>query len=294
MKTAPPWVDRSIYPFQSKWIKLGETELHYVDEGRGDVILFVHGTPEWSFAYRRVIQLLRAKYRCVALDLLGFGLSDKPPGEDYTCNGHAVRLRQFVEQLGIRQPTFVANDFGGGIALHYAVHHPDNVRAIVLSNTWCWSLRNDPHYARPIKIARSLFGRFLYLQMNFPVTVLMPSAYGDRRLLTRDTHRHYKRALPDAASRLSAYRFARELMDASPWWEDIRSRFSVLDQTPVLLLWGLGDKFIPPYELGKWQTAFRNATTRTFETAGHFIHEEKPEAMAQEIEKFLSPISSTR
>lgn len=266
---------------------MGECELHYLDEGEGDVILFAHGTPEWSFAYRHVIGNLRQEYRCVAPDMLGFGLSEKPPGEEYTCKAHAERLEQFIGKLGLQRITLVANDFGGSVALHYAVRNPEHVRAILLTNTWCWSLANDPHYARPARITRTLLGRFMYRQLNFPVAV-MPSAYGDRKKLTREIHSHYRNALPDAASRIGTYAFARELMDAGSWWESIRQQLDVLHGIPKAVVWGMEDKFVPPYELARWKDLFPDARVVTLPGTGHFVHEEQPEELTAGIRSLIT------
>src|SRR5687767_257670 len=74
-----PWLDREAYPFDSRWLVVGAgARMHYVDEGRGDPILFVHGTPSWSFEWRHLISGLCHDYRCVAPDLVGFGLSSRP------------------------------------------------------------------------------------------------------------------------------------------------------------------------------------------------------------------------
>lgn len=288
MKAAPSWVDPSLFPFRSQWLKIGECELHYVDEGSGDVILFLHGTPEWSFGYRHVIGDLRHSFRCVAPDMLGFGLSDKPPGEEYTCKAHAERLEEFIAKLGLRGITLVANDFGGGIALNYAVRYPQNVKAILLSNTWCWPLASDPHYAKPARIMRTWVGRFMYRQLNFPVTAIMPAAYADRKKLTREIHNHYRKALPDAASRIGTYAFARELIDAGEWWEGIRQRLDILQNIPKSVVWGMADKFIPAYELNKWKDLFPEAKVITLAGVGHFVHEEQPEALTSEIRSLTS------
>ena len=74
----PSWLDRSEYPFEPRYVDLPLGKMHYVDEGPGDPILFVHGTPTWSFDYRHLIKALSPHARCIAPDLLGFGLSDRP------------------------------------------------------------------------------------------------------------------------------------------------------------------------------------------------------------------------
>src|SRR5690349_15504506 len=121
MKTQPVWVNKTLFPFNSRWIKIDQHDLHYVDEGKGETILFVHGTPEWSFGFRDLIKNLRNDYRCIAVDHLGFGLSEKPAEGDYSCQAHAARLEKFIRALNIDTITLVANDFGGSIGLSYAI-----------------------------------------------------------------------------------------------------------------------------------------------------------------------------
>src|SRR5690606_27916773 len=130
----PDWLDRTAYPFRSRVMDLAEGRIHYVDEGQGTPLLMVHGTPTWSFLYRKLIAALAPDYRCVALDHLGFGLSDKPRDGHYRPEDHARRLREFVERLDLRDIVLVVHDFGGPIGLSYAIDRPDNVRALVLGN----------------------------------------------------------------------------------------------------------------------------------------------------------------
>jgi pimeloyl-ACP methyl ester carboxylesterase len=287
-RTAPHWVDKNLFPFQSRWIEIDEYQLHYIDEGQGDVLLFVHGTPEWSFGYRDLIKGLRKNYRCIAIDLLGFGLSDKPPGDVYHCTDHAIRLRKFIQALALRNITIVANDFGGSISLSYAIDHIDNINAVVIFNTWMWSLRDDKHYATPARFMNSWLGRFLYLKMNFPVKVVMPSAFGDRKKLTPAIYAHYKHALPDPSSRAAAYAFAGELMNASDWWQQLWNRSDVLASKKFLIFWGLKDKFIQPSDLEKWKKKFPHASVVVYNDAGHFVQEEKADEMIVAIEDLLN------
>lgn len=287
MKKVPDWIDRSLYPFDSRWITLEGSKMHYIDAGAGDIILFVHGTPEWSFAYRNIILALQNNFRCIAVDLLGFGLSDKPPHVEYTCEAHARRLKKFIDALELQNITLMANDFGGGIGVSYAINRPDNVKNIILYNTWMWSLKEDPHYQKAGTVLNTWFGKFLYLRLNFAVNAIMPAAYGDRKKLSATIHKHYRKALAQPACRTGTYVFGKELLQASWWWEDLWTRADVLAHKRLLLFWGLRDKFIPPYELGKWQKRFPHAQTVTYTDAGHFLSEEKAEEMAAEVRSFL-------
>jgi len=286
MKTQPAWINKSLFPFHSQWMEIDHQHLHYIDEGAGPVLLFAHGTPEWSFGFRDLIQVLRNDYRCIAIDMLGFGLSDKPEDGVYTCQAHADRFEKIMDRLALKNVTLVANDFGGGIALNYAIRHPENIASIVLFNTWMRSLKDDKHYSGPAKMMRGWFGRFLYYKLNFPVNVIMPAAFGDKRKLTKEIHRHYKEALP-AGERIAAYAFSRELLQASDWWESLWSKLTVINNKPMLIFWGMKDKFVPPYELENWKRKLPSAKVIPFEDAGHFVQEEKPEEMVREIRKFL-------
>jgi len=286
MKTAPSWVDRTLYPFTSHWLKVEENELHYIDEGQGEVLLFVHGTPEWSFGFRDLVKALRDSYRCVAVDLLGFGLSDKPPGEFYTCAAHAGRLEKFIQQLGLKNINIVANDFGGSIAMSYALQHPENVNRIVLFNTWMRSLKAEPHYTRPARIIRSIFGKFLYQTLNAPVNTIMPAAYGDKKKLTKKVHQHYKDALPKG-DRKGPYGFGLEMSYAHEWWQQLWDNIDRLEANRFLIFWGLKDSFILPAELAQWKSKLPGATFVEFDDAGHFVQEEKPQEMVRGIREFF-------
>src|SRR5688572_2825134 len=121
MNHRPSWLDEQAYPFQSRWLDVGPGQVHYVDEGEGPTLLFVHGTPTWSFEYRHVIKALSKKFRCVAPDQLGFGLSDRPADFDYSPESHAKSLRTFVDKLQLRDFVLVVHDFGGPIGLPLAL-----------------------------------------------------------------------------------------------------------------------------------------------------------------------------
>jgi len=281
------WIDKVEYPFRSKFMEVGGHKIHYVDEGTGTPILMVHGTPEWSFGYRYVIKGMKENFRCIAPDLLGMGLSDKPENADYSCKAHAARLEEFIRKLGIKNFNIIANDFGGSIAMSYALKYPDEVSHICLFNTWMWSVSNDKHYASPAKMMRTFLGKMLYKKFNFPVNVIMPQAFADRSKLNGNIHKHYKLALPTSKERNATYAFALELLDAGEWWNSLWMQISKVRTKPFLFFWGTKDKFIPLYELAKWQNELPSARVVKFDDAGHFVQEEEPEKMVMELKKFF-------
>ena len=123
--------------FEEHYEVIDGIRLHYVDEGSGPPILLVHGQPTWSYLYRKMIQpLVAAGYRCIAPDLMGFGLSDKPTDESaYTLRRHVGLVTGLVEKLQLEGVTIVGQDWGGPIGLRYAIDHQDNVRSLVILNT---------------------------------------------------------------------------------------------------------------------------------------------------------------
>jgi haloalkane dehalogenase len=288
MKTQPSWLNKQLFPFESKWVAIDGYSQHYIDEGNGDqTILFVHGTPEWSFGFRDMVKSLRQDFRCVAIDHLGFGLSDKPEQANYSVEAHSRRLTKFIEHLQLTDITIVANDFGGGISLGYALLHSDNVKRIVLFNTWMWSLRDDKNFSGPASVVDSWLGRFLYKKLNGPVTYIMPAAFGDRKKLTAEIHDHYKKVVPDSKSRVALYAIALELINASAWWQSMWNLMNKIESKPVLIFWGMKDKFIQPYLLDKWRQRLPKAKVVVYDDAGHFVQEEKPLEMCEEIRELM-------
>ncbi|MEO8588157.1 MAG: alpha/beta fold hydrolase [Flavobacteriales bacterium] len=284
----PAWLDRAEYPFTSRTFEHADGLVHYVDEGEGPLLLFVHGTPDWSFGFRHVIKAFSATHRCIAIDHLGFGLSAKPQDADYGVAAHARRLQDFIDHLELRDITLVVTDFGGGIGLQHALVHPENVKGIVLYNTWMWPLNDDKRFTGPARMIHSWLGRLLYLRLGFSVNVMMPSAYGDRTKLTRTVHGHYKHALPDARSRIATHALAKEITDAGPFWATQWAHIDRLKPVPTLICWGLRDRFFPSDLLDRWKQALPHAAMRTSSSAGHFMHEEAHPELIGAMRQFLN------
>jgi pimeloyl-ACP methyl ester carboxylesterase len=283
----PDWLDWTAYPFEPRFFETPHGRIHYVDEGSGPPVVLVHGTPTWSFLWRHPIRELSRTHRVVAPDHLGFGLSDKPREAPYRPEDHASRLSALIDHLDLRDVALVVHDFGGPIGLAHAVESPDNVRALVLFNTWMWSKAGDANTVRASRILGGGLGRFLYTRFNLSPRVLLPAVYADRQKLTPEIHRHYLWPFPDAASRTAPWVLARELVGSSDWYESLWERRGRLAGKPALILWGEKDPAFGEADLDRWRLALPDAEVRTFPGAGHFLQEEEPEAAARAVAAFL-------
>jgi haloalkane dehalogenase len=284
---SPKWLDRILYPFAHHTLPLPAGRMHYVDEGQGEPIVFVHGTPTWSFVWRQQIKSLSRTYRCIAPDHLGFGLSEKPADFAYTPEAHADNLEQLIERLQLKNITLVVHDFGGPIGLRYALRHPENVKNLVILNTWMWSLEEEQQIMKISRFMSGGVGRFLYLQLGFSARMLLPRGYHQRKHLTKDVHQHYLKPLSSASQRLGTWRFAAALQEAGPYFAQLWEHRESIRAIPKLILWGEKDALLPIRLLDKWQKAFPEAKVTRLQ-AGHFLQEEKGGEVSDRILKFLA------
>lgn len=283
--TAPEWLDRSLYPFEARIEETPDGRIHYLDEGdRGaPPVVLVHGTPTWSFLYRRLIAELRRDHRVVAPDHLGFGLSDKPEGAPYRPEDHAARLDALLDRLALRDVTLVVHDFGGPIGLSWALRHPERVRSVVILNSWMWSLEGTSA-GRASRLFGGALGRLLYTRLNFSPRVLLRAGFADRSKLTRHLHRHYLGPFPDRASREAPWRLARALGESGPWYQALWQRRSVLDDLPVTIVWGMDDGLLDRSMLERWRRGLPHARVVELAGVGHFVPEEAdPAELAEAV-----------
>jgi haloalkane dehalogenase len=274
--TQPAWVDTRAYPFRPRYFALPAGRMHYVDEGTGAPIVFVHGNPSWSFEFRSLIRAFSATHRCIAMDHLGFGLSDKPADFSYLPAAQAENLERFLESLDLKDATLMVYDWGGPLGLSYALKHPDRIRNLVISNTWMWSVNRVLRFILFSSFVGGPIGRYRIRRSNYFVRSVMPSAFGDPRKLTPEAHAQYLQAMPTPADRKGCATFPRQILGSSKWLAGLWEQRPRLADKRVLLLWGMKDVGFGKKELGRWVGLFPRATVVRFAAAGHYLSEEIP------------------
>lgn len=282
------WVDRQAYPFVDRWFDGPDGLQHYVDEGSGEPLLLVHGTPTWSFEWRHLIRAFAHDYRVIAPDHLGFGLSEQPRHADYTPAGHARRFAAFARALDLQHVTLVVHDYGGPFALPWALDHPLSVHRLIVLNSWMWPFDDDPMMSRRARIAASGLGRWMYRWGNASLRWIAPGAYGDRSRLTPEIHEQYLIPFRERWTRSDIlWVLARALLQSSDHFRSIWQGRASLARLPSLIVWGLDDGAFPPYLLNRWREALPRAQITALTGTGHWPHEEAPDAVIDAMKAFL-------
>lgn len=283
----PDWLDRKEYPFKSKYLQLEAGRMHYVDEGKGPPIVMIHGTPVWSFLYRNLIKILRKKYRCIAMDMIGFGLSDKPEGWSYKPRAHAANFEQLMEHLQLEDVTLLVHDFGAPIGFAYAIRHPEKVRSIVMLNSWTWSLSKHQSFSATSKYLVGPLGKFLHSKLNVSADRLIQDLFEDEEQLPEPIRQHYIKALGSPNDRVSSLACARELVGVTRWYDELWKERRKIQDIPTLILWGERDKLIHIDALQCWKKFFHESYVIPFEEGGHFLQEESAEEIANYVSNFV-------
>lgn len=283
-RTRPAWLSRELYPFEDRWLDIDGSTVHYIDEGRGPVLLLLHGNPTWSFLYRNIIRALSDSYRCIALDYPGFGLSTAKDGYGFTPREHSQVVEKLALALDLKDVTIMVQDWGGPIGLGFAGRHPERVRAVVIGNTWAWPVNGDQRFERFSGLMGGPVGSFFIRNYNAFVNLLVP--LGTARSLSGEEMRAYRAPFPSRDSRLPTAIFPREIIASREYLAEVEAHLPRLADKPALILWGARDQAFRERERVRFEQLFRHHRTVVLDNARHFIQEDEPERIAQEIRAF--------
>ncbi|HDI60116.1 MAG TPA: alpha/beta fold hydrolase [Desulfobacteraceae bacterium] len=286
---------RPLYPFRSNFLDRDGLAYHYLDEGRGEPLLMVHGNPTWSFYFRRLVTAFSRRWRCVVPDHIGCGLSAKPSAGRY---GFRLRhrvddLAHLCDHLGLnRRVTLIVHDWGGMIGLAWALENPERIGRLVVLNTsgflpphgkpipWRLRLvRNLPALAEPAVLGLNLFARGAAWMA--PARRLAPAVR--RGLLAPYDRPHH---------RLATLRFVQDipLAPADPSYAQVKrvdDNLHRLQGLPVAIIWGARDFVFDLDYLAEWRRRFPRAETHVLPGAGHYLLEDAPQTVQRLIADFL-------
>jgi haloalkane dehalogenase len=272
------------FDFQPHYLDQDGLRMHYLDEGEGDPVLLLHGEPTWSFLYRKLIPPLADVARCVAPDYFGFGRSDKPTERGwYSYERHVVSIARLVEHLDLRRITLVVQDWGGPVGFRFAVENPERVARIVVMNTGIGARAPSDEWLRFQSFMRRVgteivAGQLVRLSLVQPTTDAIIAAYDA--------------PFPVPESRVGIVQFPELVATSSehpsaPAMLVVRERLRELDR-PALVLFSDSDPIFTRRAAEVMADLLPNAELDPpVEGAGHFLQEDRGEALGRRIAEWL-------
>jgi haloalkane dehalogenase len=285
---------RHLYPFESQYLTIRGFKYHYIDQGKGEPMVMIHGNPTWSFYYRHLIKELSKEHRAIAVDHIGCGLSDKP-GTDrygYRLKNRVDDLESLIDHLSLNEKiTLIVHDWGGMIGMAYALRHPEKIGRIVITNT---SGFFPPGRGIPIRlwIMRYLtpFAKIATLGFNLFSWAALYMA--PKKKLPDDVKKGLTAPYNTWKNRVATYRFVQDIplkpCDCS--YELVKSvddNLKTLSTIPMTILWGKHDFVFTTEYYDEWKKRFPNAPATLYESAGHYILEDEPEKVCDRIRSFI-------
>jgi haloalkane dehalogenase len=283
-----------LYPFEGHYLERPAGRLHYVDEGNGTPVVMVHGNPTWSFYYRNLILKLRENHRCIALDHLGCGFSDKPSLKEYDYQLDS-RIEDLTALLDTVVPEgkvdLVVHDWGGAIGFGWATAFAHRIRRLVVLNTAAFP--NPKQMRLPFT---------LWLIRNTPLGKLL--VQGGNAFAVGATRMAVKKAMPASLraaytapydswkNRLATFEFVKNipLTPQDEGYSTLTRMAQGLEQfasTPTLVCWGAKDFVFDDAFLDEWRRRLPEAEVVYYPEAGHYILEDENEAVCDRVENFL-------
>ncbi len=275
--------DKVFFPFQSRWFDGAGPRVHYIDEGAGRPVVMFHGNPTWSFLYRKVIQQLSGRFRCVAMDYPGFGLSERPSGYGYTSEEHARVIGKLVDHLNLDGFIVVGQDWGGPIGMTVATERASRVAGTVFANTWYWPATGSLVTFSLVMSSPPL--QWLILHRNSFVNFIMPRSVAIP--MDANVFKSYQDAQPNPEARRGVAEFPRQIRLARPMLERLAATTpKALGAKPMELVWAMKDPvFGNEQVIARWQLDFPSANLTRLANANHYIQEDAPDAVAAAVDR---------
>jgi len=281
---------RSLYPFRSHEMLLGGCRYHYLDEGSGETLVMVHGNPTWSFYFRNLILAFRDRYRVLAPDHMGCGLSDKPQDYPYCLTTHTSNLVQLLERLDLRDVTLLVHDWGGAIGLGAALQVPNRVARLVLFNTGAFPPPFIPWRIRACRIPG--LGTWAVRRLNLFARAALRMAVVKRERMTAAVRAGLLAPYDSWEHRVAIEQFVADIPASPrhPTWQvlaDIERGLPSLANRPVQLIWGMRDWCFRPVCLERFEKLFPGVEAHRLTDAGHYVIEDAHEQIIPLVQRFL-------
>jgi cis-3-alkyl-4-acyloxetan-2-one decarboxylase len=287
-------VAKALYPFADHYLDLPGLRYHYLDEGRGDPLVMLHGNPTWSFYYRNLVLGLLDNYRTIVPDHIGCGLSDKPDDSryEYSLRQRVADLEALLDHLELRDNlTLILHDWGGMIGMAFAHRHPERIKRLVILNTAAFPIPQSKRLPWSLWWCRTpLIGPLLVRGLNAFCRGAVRHCVC--KPMSDEVRNGYLAPYDSWWNRIAVLRFVQDipLTPADRGFDLVKEVADGLHQfatLPMLICWGKHDFVFDHHFLDEWRRRFPQAEVHVFPDAGHYVLEDAGAEISPLIRDFL-------
>ncbi len=267
-------------PRNARFADVGGARIRFTDVGEGPAVVLVHGFASSLDVWPDVVKALQKRHRVIALDLKGFGWSDRPEG-DYSPAAQAQLVIALLDKLGVEKASFVGHSWGASVVLTLALRTPERVDRIALYDAWVYEAQLPTAFlfARADGVGEAIFGLFYDQRADDKIALAFYDPDAVPQALVDEVEEQLERPGTTAAA-LAAVRGQR--------YEDLEKRYREIRQ-PVLLLWGREDR-VTPLDIGeRLSKELPHAELVVFPQCGHFPMIEARHPSTRALAAFLAP-----
>lgn len=267
-------------------VEVNGTNIHYLACGEGAPVLMLHGWPTSSYLYRDILPIVGRSTRAIALDLPGYGRSDKPANTRYSFGYYERIIEGFLDALEISKIDLVVHDLGGPVGILWALRHPERAGRLALLNTLVY-----PELSLAVKI----FGLSIRLPvlrdwMTSPSGLRFSLRFGvcNKELITDEVMRGYEEPFKTKEARTGLLKGAQGL--SMKGFREISDKLSSFEG-PVRIIYGENDRILPDVAetMKRVKDDLPQAEITSLPNCGHFLQEDDAETVATLLEAFLRP-----
>jgi pimeloyl-ACP methyl ester carboxylesterase len=284
------------WPFAPHFFEGNGFRMHYIDEGRGDPIVCLHGEPTWGYLYRKFIRPLAQTHRVVVPDHMGFGKSATPRDREYSLKAHVENFTGLIETLDLKNITLVIQDWGGFIGTAYSVRHPNRIKRIFLLNTMSGygripfkELTPWFQFVKKHNDANTLHEMLGNLGAN-ALSLMKIMGFENSAVVDANWIAAYTAAFPTKEDCVGAVEFPLDalLQRIVPYIKEGLPLVDNLKSKPAMLTVGMKDRTIAPErQIADFQAVWPNRPIVKLPNAGHFSQEDAPDTIVALIQQFV-------
>ncbi len=290
------------WPYTAHYFPVEGGRLHYIDEGQGEVLLFLHGEPTWGYLFRQQIAALQSQYRVVAVDHLGFGKSDTPDDRTYYLQDHIDNLEALVLGLDLQDITLVMHDFGGPTGMGLLSRHPQRIKRIIsvngptplgqpdLMDRLVANVRESPWFQWIMEANENGTLRKVLEESHYSIlSTLKLNGFVDNSIITPTWLNAYRAPFPEAAYSHGVIGWAEGFAQGKHRFEEPNAAATAhAASLPAVAIWGRQDATLHgKHFLPLFRQAFPRGAVYEIDDAGHYSPEDQPAQITRLIEQFL-------